>query len=180
MMNNLVVIPYTQINGEWTLRDDIVKGFYRLMASQGTARVVFYSGTVKNEDEFLAACRISHTVFILENTGRPVAIGWLNNFMGSSANAHWVTFKGSWGTEKTHEAIQATLRYWFHFMKDGKPLFNVLLGIYPEENKRIDKFAKEAGFTVIGTIPGLIYNFWENRTVGAVFSYIERRSICHS
>lgn len=181
-MKDLILVPYIQINGVWTIPDEVMRGLYGLMVKEGTAKVVFYSGTVKNQDEFLSACKSSgtHTVFVLEETGEPIAIGWLNNFMAQTANAHWLTFKSAWGTGKTDQAIQKTLNYWFHFTKNGESLFEVLLGIYPEENEHIDLFARQAGFTVIGIIPALLYNYWEGRRVGAVISYIERRTVCHS
>jgi hypothetical protein len=181
-MSDLVLIPYIQVRGEWTLPDEVMKGLYRLMVQEGTAKTVFYSGTVKNDDEFLRACRGAgtHTIVILTDTGEPAAIGWLNNFLLSTAHAHWLCFKGIWGTEKTHEAIKKTLEYWFHFEAGDGPLFEVLLGIYPEDNRHINSFAQKAGFTVIGTIPKLLYNFWENRKVGAIISYIERGTVCRS
>lgn len=173
----MVLIPYIEINGEWTIPDEAMKGLYRLMEKEATAHIFFYSGTVKNEEEFLHACRppASHAVVILEGTGEPVAIGLLNNFTHGSAHAHWVTFRRVWGTDKTDEAIRKSLEYWFHF-----PMFDVLLGIYPEDNAFIDAFARKAGFTVIGTVPNLLYNHWENRKVGAVISFIERRTVCQS
>ncbi len=175
----MVLIPYVKIDGQWTIPDALMKGLYSLMVQEGTAEVVFYSGTVKNEDEFVKACQLdgTHTVVLLEEAGEPAAIGWLNNFMGATAHAHWLCFKRIWGTEKTDEAIRKTLEYWFHFEVQGKPLFDVLLGIYPEDNRFIDQFARKAGFTVLGTIPKLLYNFWEQRKVGAVISFIERGTV---
>lgn len=175
----MILIPYLKINDEWALPAETVKGLYWLMVQDGIDETVFYSGTVKDENEFLKACQQegTHTVVLLEETGEPVAIGWLNNFSGSSAHAHWACFKRAWGTGKTLGAIKKTLEYWFHFQVQGKPLFDVLLGIYPEDNRFIDSFARKAGFTVIGTIPQLLYNFWEQRKVGAVISYVERRTV---
>jgi len=177
----LTVIPYAEINGEWTIPDETMASLYGLMEKEGTAKTVFYSGTVQSAEDFIRASRppSSNTVIILTEDGEPAAVGWLNNFGIGSAHAHWVCFSNIWGL-RTDEAIQAALKYWFHFKADGKPLFDILLGIFPEDNRAIRMFARRAGFTVIGVIPGLIYNYWENRRIGAVFSYIERGTVCHS
>jgi hypothetical protein len=174
----MILIPYIEMNGSWTIPDDIMIGLYRMMKNDGTDRVFFYSGTVRNENEFMPACRENaHTVVILEESGRPVAIGWLNNYAHKSAHAHWLTFKHAWGTDKTHQAIRETLKYWFHFEHDGEPVFEVLLGIYPSGNRHIDKFAKESGFTVSGRVPSLLYDYWGNRSMDATISYIERGAV---
>lgn len=181
-MKDLVLIPYIKVNGAWTLPDEVIKGLYNLMVKENTAKIMFPSGNIKNGDDFLKSSQLSkvHTLILLKESGEPAAIGWLNNFDGDIAHAHWLCFKSIWGTEYTDKAIRQTLEYWFHFKKDGKPLFEVLLGVYPEDNKFIDGFAKKSGFTVIGIVPKLLYNYWESRRVGAVISYIERGTICHS
>jgi hypothetical protein len=177
----LVLIPYIRMNEQWTIPDDMMKELYGQMRREGTDRIVFYSGTVKNEDEFLRASQSAstHTAVIFQENGEPAAIGWLNNFDRSIAHAHWLCFKSIWGTDMTHEAARKCLKYWFHFEIEGKPLFEVILGLYPDENKFIHEFVQSIGFTVIGTIPKLFYNHWDERMVGAVVSYIERRTICH-
>lgn len=175
----MILIPYVKVNEEWTIPDELMRGLYQQMRKEGTDKTVFYSGTVKTEEEWMSMAKSgrTHTAVLLQDSGAPAAIGWLNNYSHKSAHAHWLCFKGIWGTPLTKEAIDKSLRYWFHFHADGDPLFDVLLGIWPEDNKYIRKFAEEAGFTVIGTIPSLLYNYWEDRTVGAVFSYIERGKV---
>ena len=175
-MSELILIPYVQINGQWTLTDEMLAFMCGMMVKEGSAKTFFYDGAVLNESNFIRICKAGNVHFMFSDDGQPAAMGMLNNFGANYAHAHWLCFKNIWG-KQTDEAISKSLKYWFNFMKDGKPLFDVLLGIYPETNGRIDKFAKESGFTVIGAIPDILYNYWENRKMGAVFSYIERRSV---
>jgi hypothetical protein len=181
-MSKLLLVPYCQYNGEWTLPPDILKFSWQKLVQEETAKVVFYDGKVKTEEEFITMCQLPdvHTHFLFrEDNGDVAGIGWLNNFAGNSAHCHWVCFKCIWG-RTSDRAIRQTLKYWFSFALDEKPLFDTILGIYPEDNEGIDIFAKRNGFTVIGKIPNLLHNYWEDRKVGAVFSYIERRQIWDS
>lgn len=181
-MSELLLIPYIVIDGNWTIPDELMRGLYRLMVQEGTEKIVYYSGTVRSEEDFIKSCRppVSNTVLIVREEGEPVGIGWLNNFNHSSAHCHWVCFKRHWGTRRPDKAIKKVLSYWFGLEADGRPLFNILLGIYPAENEDINAFAQRAGFTIVGSIPNLLYNYWDKRMVGAVISYIERGMVCHS
>lgn len=179
----MILIPYIKVKDEWTIPEWLMKGIWLLLVQQELHRIVFYSGTAKNEDEFIAVCQASgtHVVICTLDDGQPAALGFLNNWNGHGcAHAHWVCFKGIWGTPHTDEAIQKCLGYWFAFEKDGAPVFETLMGVYPETNLHIDRFARRAGFTVVGTVPGMFYNFWEGKRVGAIITYIERGTVCHS
>lgn len=180
-MSKLTLIPYVKINGEWTLPDELLRFAWAKMVEEESAKTVFCDGRVRDVDTFIAACQAAdvHTHFMFKENGDIAAIGWLNNFSGHYVQCHWLCFKSAWG-RTSDRAIKESLQYWFSYKMKGLPLFDVILGIYPEGNECIDLFAKRSGFTVIGTIPNLLYNYWEGRKVGAVFSYIERRSICHS
>lgn len=181
-MGKLTLIPYCKINGEWTLPDDLLRFAWSKMVEEDSAKTVFCDGRVKDTDSFIAACQSpdvqTHMMFRTDN-GDIAAMGWLNNFAGNYAQCHWVCFKCIWG-RTSNEAISSSLKHWFSLALDGKPLFDVILGIYPADNECIDLFAKRSGFTVIGTIPNLLYNYWEGRKIGAVFSYIERSKIWDS
>lgn len=176
-MSDFVLIPYIQIDGSWTIPDELMKGLYRLMVQEGTAEKVFYSGSVLNEDHFLSACKSpgQHTLVILQQDGSPGGIVWLNGFMGASAQIHFCMFKAIWGT-RTVEAGKKAVNYFFGLTKpDGEPLFKVLLGLTPAEYRVAIRFIKEVGVTVLGTIPHFLYHYFEKRTMGAVVSYLERR-----
>jgi RimJ/RimL family protein N-acetyltransferase len=171
----MILIPYINIDGTWTLPDDVMRGLYQLIVHDETDKVFFYGGMVRNGDDFIQACRNnSNPCVVLEDNGDPVAIAWLNNLEGKSAHAHWIAFKRVWGTGKAQEAATRILKYWFGFKYDGIPLFEVIVGVYPDNNKFIDNFVRKLGFTIIGNIPHLLQNNLTNRSMGANIAYVER------
>jgi hypothetical protein len=177
-MNDLVLIPYIEINGTWTIPDDAMKALYRLMEKEKTAKKVFYSGTVKNEHEFLGACKAknSHTVVILQENGHPGGIVWLNNFQATSAQIHFCMFREIWGTMSV-EAGKMAVDYFLGLNKpDGSPMINVLMGATPEHYDTVISYIQKVGVTIVGRIPCFLYNYYENKPMGAVISYIERRN----
>lgn len=176
-MSDLILIPYIQINGEWTIPDETMKGLYRLMVKEGTARTVWFSGGVKTEDDFLAASQSpgALTSIILTPEGHPAGMVWINNFMQASAQIHFNMFREIWG-KRTVEAAHMGLDFFFSLKKpDGEPMFKVFVGLTPEKYRAAIRFIKEVGVTIIGTIPHFLWDAYEKTTIGAVVSYIERR-----
>ncbi len=176
-MSELVLTPYIQINGSWTLPDEVIRGLCRLMIKERTFKKVFYAGTVKNEDEFLSMCKSpsQHTVLITKDDGQPAGMVWVNNFSHVSAQAHFCMFRNIWG-ERTVEAALKTLDYLFGLKRDDEPLLRVILGITPAENELGINFVKDFGGKIIGTIPNLLWNYYEQHSMDAVISYVEGRN----
>lgn len=176
-MSDLIIIPYVEIDGKWTIPDTAMKGLYRLMLKEKTANVTFYSGTVQNEDQFVLSCKSSnqHTVIILLPDGKPAGIVWVNGYAHGSAQVHFCMFRSIWGSRSV-EAGKKAVDYLFGLTKpDGEPLIRMLLGLTPVEYELAINFIKEVGVTVIGTVPHFVWNHYKQRTMGAVISYIERR-----
>ncbi|MHB8123110.1 MAG: GNAT family N-acetyltransferase [Desulfuromonadaceae bacterium] len=175
-MNDLVLIPYIEIDGAWTIPEEAMMGIYRLMVKEETATAVFCSGAVKTETDFVAACQSkgTYTVVILKNDGQPAAIIWLKDFCLNHAYGHFCFFKSVWG-KQTIDAGRMALDHFFHFARpDGKGLLHVLIGVFPGKNKKALEFVRKLGFTIVGTIPKMIYDEQEDKMVDAVFSYVER------
>ena len=171
------IVPYVQINGSWTLPDDAIKGLYRIMDRDRSVRRVWYTGAVKNEDDFLATAKNPNTHMILMTTEepRPIGIVWLNNVAGKSAQIHFVMFREFWGN-LTIEAGKLAVDYFMGIKdREGEPIFDVLMGVTPGKYGMVINYIKEVGVTVIGTIPHLLFNYWTGKAMDGTFSYICRK-----
>lgn len=82
----------------------------------------------------------------------PVGVAWLNNCNGGRAFAHFLFLKKAWG-EIAGQAGKIGLDYWFSFKVGDEPLFDVILGLIPSDNKRAVRYARRLGFSVLGDVP---------------------------
>lgn len=177
-MNELVLIPYIEINGEWTLPDLYIVDLFRLAEKEGTAETVFYSGGINDGYDFIELLqqKDAYPVIIVDKSGPPVGVIWLRDFAKNYAYGHFLFFSNSWGNGKAIEGAKMAIDHFFNFKKpDGVFLFDVLIGVFAEENKKAFDFVLKVGFTIVGTIPKMLYNRYENRQTSAVYSYIERK-----
>lgn len=171
------LIPYVEINGNRSLSDDNVKQIFHRMKSEGTLHVVFYDGSIKTEDDFVAYLKSPNNlpVFILSD-GELSGLAWLNRVEGNHATAHFCLLKNVWG-EKSYDVGKKVLSYWFSFPgSDGEPLFDLLLGVIPSFNQKAIKYIEKLGFRVIGEIPKLYKNVYSGKFETTSISYVLRES----
>lgn len=180
-MGDLVLIPYLNNKGEWTLPGSVLQYAWDKMVRERLEKKVFYDGKVFNADSFIDACQSphTHTHFMFGEDGDLAAIGFINHFESNHAHMHWVCYRNTWG-EGAEQAARQSLKYWFHFQRGDKPLFDILLAIFPEDNPMIEAFARRIGITILGTVPGILFNKYKNKPVGAIISYIERGTVWDS
>lgn len=147
------LIPYAQVDGAWSVRDADVKHCWRKMEEEGTARIVFWSGSVKTEDDFLAMCKApaNIVVFVISDTDF-LGLAWLNEVSGNHAMAHFCFFRDSWGTDSI-EMGEMVLSYWFSFEYEGEPVLKVIIGNVPDFNVKALSFIRKLGFIRVGEIP---------------------------
>lgn len=82
----------------------------------------------------------------------PIGVAWLNHHSGTKAFAHFLFLRKAWG-EHTLKAGRVGLEYWFSFKVGDEPLFDVILGLIPSDNRRAIGFVRRLGFSVLGEIP---------------------------
>ena len=170
------LIPYVQVDGRWSLTDTCMKALFEKMREHDLIKVVFSSGTVGSAEDFLGLAKnpmnTVHTVW--NDNGICLAVIWLNNYGFNHAFGHFCIYPEAWG-KHTDEIGKLTLDYWFGFEKeDGSPMLDVILGKISAENQHALSFLQRIGMKVVGVIPKIMFDFYENRKVGAAFLYIER------
>jgi hypothetical protein len=169
----MIVLPYTQVNGSWTLPDQAMVEIFLKMQQEDKLDRVFYMGEIRNPAQFVAMMKnprnVVHTVW---DDKQFMAIVWLNDIGRAHAFAHFCMFKESQG--KTKEVADASFLHWFSMKKpDGSKMFNAILGRTPATNKPATGFLKKIGMTILGTVPGICWNDYTQQYDDAVFSYME-------
>lgn len=93
---------------------------------------------------------------------------WFNEVSDNHCTGHFCFFKETWG-KSAFRLAEAVLRYWFAMPNSvGAPLFDVIIGRTPSENRLAVRFIRKLGFVVVGEIPKIANG--EPLTV----SYLER------
>jgi len=179
-MMGLVVIPYIQQNGAWTLSDDTMVDLWRRMVDQKTAKKVFYEGIVQNEQQWLAYVKAAPQRFVTvtydDEASDMAMVAWMTDIDPPKAITHFNVFKPFWG-KKAKEVTANQVEYWFGLTgPDGQPLFDLLIGVTPENNPLAVRMAKSNGYRAIGTIPMFLNDYYRNARVGGVVSYRTREA----
>jgi hypothetical protein len=182
-----VIVPYAVHDGVPSFKDsEIAEWFHRIKAEE-TLRWLFFDGSVTTAEELVRVVKAGGSFWFTVWTGRQNAEGegegvklemagffWISNFMGNSAYFHYVIYKKFWGTE-SRKIGRAVLNCIFGIgAADHMPMVGQLLGLTPINNVPAVRYAREAGFEMVGKIPGVYYDIYENKAVDGVLRYINR------
>ena len=173
--SDLWIIPYVQLDdGAWSIPDDSVVTLWTKLAEQNLLEMVWTMTPVDTAERLLSLMQNKSHQFHLVATPQEIAgVAWLSNFGHNSAAANFCVFREFWGKNALILA-KHSLDYWFSFQVDGKPLLKVIFGQTPEHNRLATMFLRRIGMKVLGTIPYMGYDPYEDRDVGLVISYITR------
>lgn len=164
------VYPYAQGN----IPDEILAQIWQQMVDEGKAQKVFYNGFIVNAFDFVGFMKGGGVlpILIVDNETRAIChIAWISDFGDGHACLHHCSL----GKFK-RGAAKAILAYYDQF-KDpttGKPAFEVLVGITPENNEGAVRVAKLMGFKILSpSIPLLCNDVYTGKRVAGVISYYQ-------
>jgi len=160
--------PMACIDGQWSIPDDILLGIWKQMVNSGKATKVFYNGTVRNADEWMAWTKSIGNYFVLvvnASEKKIAAVGWINAAHNGYGLAHFCVL----GMPRP-EMGSLAINYW-----KSLGYFNVLIGITPETYSGVLRFIEKIGFVRGCTIPYLCELVYEGKIVGGVISYFDMK-----
>jgi len=171
------VVPYTEVDGVRTFSDSGIKRLFLRTVEDDLATVVFYEGTVRTEEQFLAVMKYGECLFyVIYIDSDVIGYAWLNRFENRTARYHFCAFKDYWGRlDDVAPEIMSTL----FKLKDSKnkPLFDLFTGYIPIWNKPAVKFTLKHGGRSAGEIPNAIYNAETKQSEPAIFIYYTRGDV---
>lgn len=172
---DIKLLPYVRIDGEYTLSDFVLHGFFQQLQEEKTAQIVFQDGFICNGVDFINFLKEPRNLpafAFIDN--KIVGVAWINGITGKHAFAHFALLKSIWG-KHSEEVGKAYLQYWFALPSTKKePLLDVILGFIPAKNSHALQFIKRLGFKQVGEIPSIMYNAIDHEYEAGVLSYIKR------
>lgn len=172
------IISYVKIGDEYSISDFGMISIFEKMLKLNLVKIVFAGGEVKTPYSFLFFAKNPKNVthIVVDENEACVQISWLNRWGHNHAFCHTCMFPEIWG-KRTIEAGLLSLKYWFGFKIDERPLLDVILSKTSIKNKLINKYLERIGFHHLGVVPKISKNFYNNTNQDAVFKYITRGDV---
>ena len=141
------VRPFIYVDGIPTMRDSDLATLFDKMVRDGTDKLVFYDGLIKDWIDFIEFIKNPGVMmFAVYEDENPIACGWLNNFKNKTAEAHFCVYSEAWDRS----------------VEIGKLLIdkamattgvNMLVGNVPKFNQLAIDFVQNCGGFVLGELP---------------------------
>jgi hypothetical protein len=152
--NQIKLVPYVQLEGEWILSEEYLDSVFDKMVSQGLLKTTFWEENITDQSHFVAMARSPNTHMVLFFEGQEcVGFAWLSAVTSNYAFAHFCLFREIWG--RSVEIGKIGVDYWFSWPGTNGPLLDVIIGIIPGFNKRAHRYVEKLGWTRLGNIPGM-------------------------
>jgi hypothetical protein len=169
------VIPMYEENGRSNFSDKILGQVFRRMVREESIYKIFYDGSVRNTRDFRKFMRNpDNEIFFVTFKGKEVGFFWLSNFRQKSFFINYCIYKEFLG----ETALTISNICIDHILKrtnsDGEFLVDVLLGLTPANNKLAVNFLLKNDMTILGKVPGFLYDSTTGETVDGIFSYRQR------
>jgi len=160
------------------LTDKEILHLWRLLEESGTLKMVFYSGGIRNDEEFLKYVRSDNIHFYsLYYDGVEAGFVWLNEMRERSARIHFTGFKNVYGKRAIRIGRFALSRILTQKNMNGTFLLDVVYGFTPKSNSLAVKFIQKIGAVIRGDYPHGSYNAFTQTSEDAVFSTATRESV---
>lgn len=175
LRNGLSIMPLYGKDGTPNFSDSSLTQVFRRIVREGSVAKIFYDGSVRNSADFIRFARTrENELFFVAYDGRDAGFFWLTRFRHKAAFITYCLYKEFWGDEGL--LISRECLEFIFTRKDGhgEHLFEILLGLTPANNKLAVKFLLKNGMSVLGKVPGLLYDASAEAPVDGIFSYIQR------
>ncbi|MBU0729790.1 MAG: hypothetical protein KKE17_04230 [Proteobacteria bacterium] len=175
MNKGIDIIPFYENDGTQNFSDRYMAQVFRRIVREETIYKVFYDGSVRNTTDFIEFFRDKGIeMFFVEFNGKEAGFFWINKFKNKSAFINYCYYRDFWGGDSL-EISKLTIEFIFGRKNlHGEHLVDVLLGLTPANNKLAIQFLLKNGMTIIGKVPGMLYDSGEGINVDGIFSYKQR------
>ena len=166
------IIPYMEDDGIRTMKDSFIMSLLDRSEKDGTLDALFYGYKNYKKESLVEKIKSQfNNFFFAVYVGRDIAgFGLIDNIQWGHGYMHFCVFKEFWG-----ESVDPSVKVYELLGKR----FSVLIGILPEDNifaiGFAEKVAEKIGATRMGVIPKYFHNEKEDKRVGGVMYYIERK-----
>lgn len=158
--------------------EDVLARVFAGMRAQGLLSRVFYDGTVRAKEEFLAdVLRPGSLPFVIMAGDEVACFTWLNSLEGRAARGHFTFFRKFWGRRTSVPLGRRFFRYALSRRDADGYLFDCIVGITPQSNSLSWKFALACGCRMVGVLPRFAWMADRGESVDAVAVTATRESM---
>ncbi|MBU0481543.1 MAG: hypothetical protein KKG47_10605 [Proteobacteria bacterium] len=169
------VVPLHEKDGQSNFTDQILGQVFRRIVREDTLNKLFYDGSVRNTRDFRKFMRNpENEIFFVNFNGREAGFFWLNHFRQKSFFINYCLYKEFWGEAGLTISNLCIEHLFKRKDADGDFLVDVLLGLTPANNKLAVNFLLQNEMSILGKVPGFLYDSATGETVDGVFSYRQR------
>lgn len=169
----LEILSFYQEDNTPLFSDMHLAQIFRRIVREETLHDTFYDGYVRNTKDFVKFVK-NNEMYFVKLDREDVGFFWLSKFSQKSSFVTYCLYKKFWGKK----ALTIS-KFCIDFILNrrdsrGEYLLDVVLGLTPTTNKLAIKLLMKIGMTVVGKIPGILYNAKEHMSVDGLFSYKQR------
>ena len=170
----IVLLPYTTLNGIPTFTDSFIRGLFDQMAKDNTVKSVFFDGSIQDENQFLDMMKFGHNALWVVNVNDKISgFVWLNNFEEKRASFHFCFFQNIWGKD-TVEIGKKCMLTLLELKTGDQYNFDLITGLVPGRNEKAIKLCKKMNFSILGRLPCSAWNAEEQQSEDGIIFYVER------
>ncbi len=172
--NGIEIIPLNEMNGQSNFSDKILGQIFRRIVREESLNKLFYDGSIRNTRDFRKFMRSpDNEIFFVTINGKEAGFFWLSHFRQRSFFINYCVYREFWG-----EALMISNACIDHIFKrknsDGDFIVDVLLGLTPANNRLAVNFLLKNDMTILGRVPGFLFDSSTGETVDGIFSYRQR------
>jgi len=168
-------MPYTAVDGIMTATDSSMVELFDRTVEEGLLNKVFYDGEILDAQSFLRFVKAPGNLFYVVFDGlEAVAYTWLSHLESRAARIHFCVFKRHHGLNAI-DIGKFVLRKLVELKSSGgEYIFDVLIGLTPNNNKLALRFAQSCGFKICGVVPNAVFNSISGKSEDATVSWYTR------
>jgi len=178
-MDSITLMPYVRKDGIPTFRDSEIKKIYTRAFDEGWGFEMFHDGSIRNADHFVQYITSDKVMFwgVFKDT-ELIGFFWLNRIEKTHAYLHFGFFKAYWGQyEDILVAGKKALTMLLVQDYDGKPMFDLILGMYPSWNIHVLSYVKKFGARTLGEIPNLVWSETQGKSIPGTIVAVTREML---
>src|SRR5574343_645263 len=166
--SDLICLPVVKVGDNLSVPIEAMILVWQQIVQENKVDPLFYDGCVKNLKEFLDYIYNpnNYVVLVVWKNSHIYHIAWINKFYQGHGFVHHCAL-GNYN-RKTWPLLK---KYWAS-MKDDycKPIIYTVLGVTPASNTKACKLLKVIGWTILGEIPGICYNYKKDINESGIIS----------
>jgi hypothetical protein len=175
LKEGIEVSPMYEENGRSNLSKEVLGQVFRRIVREESVYKIFYDGSVRNTRDFRKFMRNpDNEIFLVSFNGKEAGFFWLNHFRQKSFFINYCLYREFWGETALTISTICIGHIFKRTNSDGEFLVDVLLGLTPANNKLAVNFLLKNDMTILGKVPGFLYDSIEDETVDGIFSYRQR------